>query len=70
MNEEILGNLNERLDEALTRGRRIVDDDELAEYIDQLKARAEKMVQEHPVKSVASGLLAGYVLGKLLSSDD
>jgi len=70
MDEEMLGNLNERLDEALSRGRRIVADDELAEYIDQLRGRTEKVVREHPVKSIAGGLLAGYVLGKLLSADD
>lgn len=70
MNEEILDNLNDRLDEALDHGRRIVEDEEFAEQVDELKGRAERMIRKHPVKSVAGGLLAGYILGKLLSSDD
>jgi len=70
MNEEILENLNERLDEAMDRGRQMVDDEELTERIEDLKERAEALVRKHPVKSVAGGLLIGYLLGRILSSDD
>lgn len=70
MNEEIIENLNERLDEALDRSRQIVEDEELAERIEDLKQRAEILIRKHPVKSVAVGLFAGYILGKILSSDD
>ena len=70
MNEEILENLNDELDRALDRGRKIVEDEELAERIDELKARAEGLIRKHPVKSVAGGLLLGYVVGKILSSDE
>jgi len=70
MDEEILENLNERLDDALDHGRRIVEDEELVERVDHLKLRAENIIRKHPVKSVAGGLLAGYIIGKLLSSDD
>ncbi len=70
MNEEIIENLNERLDEALDRGRKIVEEEELAERVEDLKQRTEILIRKHPVKSVAAGLLAGYILGKLLSSDD
>lgn len=69
MNEEILENINNRLDEAIDRGRKIVDDDELAERIEELKLRAESIIRENPLKSVAGGLLVGYIIGKLLSSD-
>lgn len=70
MNEEILENVNRRLDDALDRGRQMVENDELPEKIEELKGRAELLIKEHPVKSVAAGLFAGYILGKLLSSDD
>ncbi|WP_310682100.1 hypothetical protein [Aliifodinibius sp. S!AR15-10] len=70
MNEEILQNLNQRLDEALDRGRKIVEDDKLNERIEELKARAEKIIRKNPVKSVAGGLLIGYIIGKILSSDE
>lgn len=70
MNEEILQNLNRRLDDALERGRKIVEDEELAERIEELRIRAETLIREHPLKSVGIGLLAGYVIGKLFSEED
>lgn len=70
MDEEILENLNEELDNALDRGRQIVDDEEFSRRIEELKLRAENLIRKHPVKSVAGGLLIGYVVGKLLSSED
>jgi len=70
MDEEILENLNERLDDALDRGRRMVEDEELVERVDHLKLRAENLIRKHPVKSVAGGLLAGYIIGKILSTDE
>lgn len=70
MNEEILENVNRRLDDALERGRRMVENDELPAQIDEWKHRAEGIIREHPIKSVAVGLFAGYIFGKLLSSDD
>lgn len=70
MNEEIIENINHRLDDALERGKRIVEDDELAERIDELKTRAEDTIRKHPLKSIAAGIAAGYILGKLFRSDD
>lgn len=70
MDEEILENLNSRLDDAINRGREAIDDDELAERVDELKRRAELMIRRHPIKSVAAGLLAGYLIGKIFSSDE
>jgi ElaB/YqjD/DUF883 family membrane-anchored ribosome-binding protein len=70
MDEEILENLNEELDSALDRGRQIVDDEEFSRRIEELKLRAENLIRKHPVKSVAGGLFIGYVVGKLLSSED
>lgn len=70
MDEEILDNLNEELDNALDRGRQLVEDEELADRIDELRVRAEALIRKHPVKSVAGGLLIGYIFGKLLSSED
>ena len=69
MNEEILENLNKRLDEALERGRKIVEDEELAQKVDDLRIRAGHLIREHPVKSVALGLAAGFILGRLLTDD-
>ncbi len=70
MEEEILENLNNRLDEAIDRGRKIIDDEELNEQLKKLQTRAEHVIREHPIKSVATGLLAGYLIGKLFSSSE
>ncbi|MDZ7694558.1 MAG: hypothetical protein U5K69_26130 [Balneolaceae bacterium] len=70
MNEEILKNLNIRLDAALDRGRKLVDDEELDLRIEEFKLRAELAIRKNPLKSVGAGLLVGFILGKILSSDD
>ncbi|HEX6982012.1 MAG TPA: hypothetical protein VF181_04565 [Balneolaceae bacterium] len=70
MNEEIIDNINKRLDEAIERGRQMVDEDELAERIEELTQQAKFMIRRHPLKSVAAGLFAGYIIGKIFSSDE
>lgn len=70
MDEEILQNLNRRLDDALERGRKVVNDEQLAERLEELKEQAEQTIRKHPLKSVAVGLLAGYIIGKIFSSED
>lgn len=70
MNEEIISNLNKELDDALERGRKIVEDDELVKRVDDLKKRSETLIRKYPVKSVAGGLLVGFLIGKILSRDD
>ena len=70
MDEEILQNLNRRLDDALDKGRKEVKDEQLTERIDELKKQTENTIRKHPIKSVAIGLLAGYVVGKIFSSED
>ena len=69
MNEEILRNLNYRIDEALDYTRRLVDDDQMSERLDEYKLRAELFIAKNPIKSVAGGLLFGYIVGKILSDD-
>ena len=70
MDEEILQNLNRRLDNALDRGRQVVKDEQLSERLDELKDQAESTIRKHPLKSVAVGLLAGYIVGKIFSSEE
>lgn len=70
MDEEILQNLNRRLDNALDRGRKVVKDEHLSERLDELKGQAESTIRKHPIKSVAIGLLAGYIAGKIFSSEE
>ncbi len=70
MNEEILQNLNEKLDVALDRGKKFLEDEEIQQRIEDAKLVAEDTVRKHPVKSVLIGLAVGFLIGKALSGDD
>ena len=70
MNDEIISNLNERLDKAIEKGRAIVTDDKFQQRVEEVRAKAEDTIRKHPVKSVLIGLTIGYVIGKILSSGD
>jgi len=69
MNEEILENVNDRLDDAIEQGRYMIENDDLPEQVEEFKQQAESVVRQHPFKCLAGGLLAGFIVGKLLSSD-
>lgn len=69
MNEEILRNLNYRIDKALDYTRQWVESDDVAERLDDYKVKAEKFIVKNPVKSIAGGLIVGYLIGKILSDD-
>lgn len=69
MNEDILQNINRRIDDTLEYSRKLVEDDKVVERFDELKLRSENYIRENPIKSVAIGLFTGYILGKIFSSD-
>ena len=69
MKEDIVDNMSRRLDEAIERGRHLVEDEDLALRAEELMEQAETTIRKYPLRSVAAGLLAGYVIGKLFSSD-
>jgi ElaB/YqjD/DUF883 family membrane-anchored ribosome-binding protein len=73
MDEEIIDNLNERLDETIERGRKLIEEDDLGEEIsvqlEDIQYKLEQAIREHPLRSIGIGLLAGYIIGKLFSSD-
>lgn len=70
MNDEIMNNLNEKLDEALERGRQMLDEEELQHYAEDLKVHTEQIIKEHPLKSLTTGLVVGFLLGRMFSSDE
>ncbi len=69
MNEEILRNLNYRLDKALDYTRQVAEDDEMGRRLEECKLKTELFIAKNPLKSIAGGLLAGYIVGKILSDD-
>lgn len=70
MNEDILQNVNHRIDNALEYSRQLVEDERIIERVEDLKHQTETYIRKNPVKSVAIGLITGYVLGKLFSAED
>ena len=70
MNEEIIQNLNERLDIAIDRGRAILKDEELQLRIEELKVKSEQTIRKHPIKSVVAGLAVGFIAAKIFTSED
>lgn len=70
MNEEIIQNINERLDSAIDRSRKVLEDEQLQQRIQELRFQAEQTIRKHPVKSVIAGLAAGYIVARLFNSDD
>ncbi len=70
MNEEILEHINRRLDEALERGRRIVEDEELAAKVDELRVKTEDLIRQHPLTSIGVGLAVGFLIGRIFNDND
>lgn len=70
MNEEIIQNLNERLDRAIGRGREILEDEELQDRLEELKGKTEQTIRQNPIKSVVLGLAVGYIAAKIFTSED
>lgn len=70
MNEEILQNLNERLDNAIERGRVILKDEELQVRLNELKHKTEDTIRQNPIKSVVFGLAVGFIASKIFTSED
>ncbi|MAO64604.1 MAG: hypothetical protein CL666_06365 [Balneola sp.] len=70
MNEEIIQNLNERLDSAIDRSREILEDEDLQVRLAEIQERAETLVRRHPIKSVAAGLAVGFIVAKIFTHQD
>lgn len=70
MNDEIVKNLNDKLDLALERGKQLMEDEEIQQRLNDAKTIAEDTVRQHPIKSVIIGLAVGFLIGKALKGDD
>lgn len=70
MNEQIIQNLNERLDSAIDHGRKMLEDEELQLRLEELKNRTESTIRNHPIKSVAASLAIGFVIAKIFTSSE
>jgi ElaB/YqjD/DUF883 family membrane-anchored ribosome-binding protein len=70
MNDEIVKNLNDKLDLAIVKGKQLMEDEEIQQRIEDAKNIAEDTVRKHPIKSVLVGLAIGFLIGKALTGDE
>ncbi len=70
MNEEILQNINHRIDNALEYGRQIMEDEELIDQVEHLREQTESYISKNPLKCIAIGVVTGYVIGRIFRSED
>ena len=70
MNDEIIKNLNDKLDLAIEKGKQLMEDEEIQQRLHDAKNIAEDTVRQHPIKSVLIGLAVGFLIGKALSGDE
>jgi ElaB/YqjD/DUF883 family membrane-anchored ribosome-binding protein len=70
MNEEIIQNINVRLDRAIDKGREILEDEDLQVRLEELKSKSESTIRKHPLQSVAIGLAVGFIAAKIFTSKD
>lgn len=70
MNDKIIDSLNKQLDKAIEKGKQIVEDENLLEKAEELKSITESTIRKHPIRTVLIGVGIGYLIGKILSSND
>lgn len=70
MEKEKIEQLQDRLDELIHRVKSEYDGSELEAQLNELKDRLEHTIVNYPLKSLAVGLLAGFLLGKIFSDSD
>lgn len=70
MNEEIIKSLNKKLDKAIDKGRNLLNEQELQKALGEAKDKTDDLIKKYPIESVLIGLVAGFVLAKMLRSKD
>lgn len=70
MEKDKIQQLQDRIDELIVRVKAEYDGSELEAQLNELKDRLEHTIVNYPIKSLAIGLLAGFLLGKLFSEND
>ena len=70
MDEQILDSLNQKLDSIVQRSRGALEEGEIQDRVDDLRKQAEELVRKYPYRTLAAGIVAGFLLGRLLSDDD
>lgn len=70
MEDDIIDDLNREIDEATQEQDFAFDAERMAQRAEELLATSEDLIRRYPVQSVLIGFGVGYILGRLLGSDD
>jgi ElaB/YqjD/DUF883 family membrane-anchored ribosome-binding protein len=70
MDKATVDQLQERIDDLIVRVKSEYGGSELETQLNELKDRLEHTVINYPLKSLAVGLLAGFLIGKLFSDSN
>lgn len=70
MGDRTIDELTAKLDELEDLGNDIPDFIEVQEKLADLRARAEALIRERPLVAIGAAIVVGYLIGRLLSTDD
>lgn len=69
MSQKSLDTIGKKIMELGESGKSFINDPDLQLKISKAKKETESVIRKHPLASLGIGLLAGYLIGKLLSRD-
>ena len=67
MDEQIIGNINDRLDRIIEQGRDMIDEEALMKQIETGSKQLQEQIRRHPYSSMVVGFVAGFALARLFS---
>lgn len=70
MEDDIMKDLNKEIDEAIDGQQPAFDAERLVKGAEELLLTSETVIRKYPVQSVLIGFGIGYLLGRILGSDD
>jgi hypothetical protein len=65
--QEVQKKIADCIDGAMEYKNELFNNGEAGKQFEQLKVQTEASVKKHPLKSVAIGLIGGYILAKIFS---
>jgi ElaB/YqjD/DUF883 family membrane-anchored ribosome-binding protein len=69
MSQNALDLFGKKISELGYSGHSLLNDPELQRKISKVKKDTETIIRKNPIASIGVGLLAGFLIGKLLSRD-
>ncbi len=65
MDEQILHNVNQKLDRMIEQGRDLIDEEALKQQIENGSSQLRDQIRRYPVASVVAGLAAGFLFARI-----